>query len=53
MYSPVRDGVRICQSSQALNVVLAYDELEEVWTLWLVFSFNIQLVENSIVVESS
>jgi hypothetical protein len=41
MYSPVRDDVRVCQSSKAPIVVLAYDKLEEVWSFWLVFSINI------------
>jgi len=41
MYSPVRDDVRVCQSSKASIVVIAYDELEEVWSFRLVFSFNI------------
>jgi len=49
MYSPVREDVRVCQSSKT-PIVLAYDELEEVWSLWLVFSLNIKLVEISVVV---
>jgi hypothetical protein len=41
VYSPVRDDVSVCQSSKAPIVVIAYDEIEEVWSLWLVFSFHI------------
>jgi hypothetical protein len=53
MYSPVRDDVRVCQSSKAPIVALAYDELEEVWSFWLMFSFHVKFIEVSVVVESS